>query len=276
MAISLTFHVPTEANPSSILSLIKLMARKNLTFHSVKQLLQFTNDQGIGSRTEIQILATSCGLLEKTKGKIRLSKVGQAVAELSSNVQPDVVHYLLYSSWTEDHPTVKTRLWSYRRVCDMFWDRSPVDIMDFLDPLVEGIHNRISSEFDNLQDHELGAASFSRKSVRGVRKWLEALIPPCIEGNTFLKRHFCTPELMLLALGWVGKQADEEVGIDLLLTPERREALCRICLLDATALDRSLDYMLPIYPDVIREGTKAGVYGRFVHLVKWPEITDLL
>jgi hypothetical protein len=252
------------------------MAVQDLAFASVKELLQFTDDRGIGSRTEIQILATSCGLLDKTESEIRLSKVGLAVAELNSNVQPDIVHYLLYSGWTEDHSTVNARLWSYRQVCDMLWERSPVIVVDFVDPLVEGIHNRIRQDFSDPQDHQLEVASFSKKSVRGVRKWLEALTPPCIEERTFVKRRFCAPELMLLALGWVGRRTDGETGIDLLLTPDRREALCRICLLDPTALDRSLDYMLPIYPNVTREGTTAGVYGRFVRLIRWPEIADLL
>jgi len=59
----------------------------------------------------------------------------------------------------------------------------------------------------------------------------------------------------------------------MLLTPERREMLYRICLLEP-ALDRALDWMLPLYPQVI-PGTRAGIYGRFVRLHKLPELSDL-
>ncbi len=51
--------------------------------------------------------------------------------------------------------------------------------------------------------------------------------------------------------------------------------LSRACLLEPTALDRALDWMLPLYPQVIEPGTHAGVYGRFVRLRKMPELSDL-
>jgi len=82
--------------------------------------------------------------------------------------------------------------------------------------------------------------------------------------------------LLLLALGYVAQQTEAEIGIDLLLTPERREMLCHVCLLEPAALDRALDWMLPLYPQVIEPGTRAGVYGRFVRLHKMPELSDLI
>ena len=92
----------------------------------------------------------------------------------------------------------------------------------------------------------------------------------------FRKRYYCPPELALLSAGWVARSLNGEIGIDFLLTPERREAMCRLCVLDQSALDRVLDWMLPMYPNVIRPGTSAGAYGRFLHFHKWPEVSDLL
>jgi len=252
------------------------MEREDRQFATVKELLQFTNERGLGSRTEMQILAATCGLLDKSQNEIRLSETGHIIAQLSTSVQPDIVHYLLYSGWSKQEPAENTMLWSYRQVADSLWERSSVDVLDFASRLVEVIHNRIRQEFVELSIYDLGAESFSKKSVLGARKWLEALSPPVIEGDSFNRRHFCAPELTLLALGWVAKRTEGEVGVDLLLTPEHREVLCRICLLDPAALDRTMDYMLPTYPEVVREGTTAGVYGRFVRLHKWPEMTDLL
>lgn len=48
-----------------------------------------------------------------------------------------------------------------------------------------------------------------------------------------------------------------------------------ICLLEPAALDRALDWMLPLSPQVIEPGTRAGVYGRFVRLRKMPKLSDL-
>ncbi|MBN1877088.1 MAG: hypothetical protein JXA33_22890 [Anaerolineae bacterium] len=118
--------------------------------------------------------------------------------------------------------------------------------------------------------------SLSKFSLVGATHWLKALTPPVIENDIFTRRHFCPPELALLALGWVGQATNGDLCIDFLLTPERRESLCRICLLDPSALDRVLDWTLPLYPTVVQPGTGAGVYGRFVRFLRWPELRDLL
>jgi hypothetical protein len=140
-----------------------------------------------------------------------------------------------------------------------------------------GASNVMAEEIRNLiQESFKTDPSFSAKSIRGVRKWLEAITPPVMEDDLFSRRHFCPPELALLALGWVGQQSGGETGIDFLLTPERRNAVCRVCLLDPSALDRVLDWTLPLYPGVVRPGTSAGVYGRFIRFLKWPKLKDLL
>ena len=127
-----------------------------------------------------------------------------------------------------------------------------------------------------IEQTQKAAISLSRDSLRGAYHWLQALIPPVIEDEHFNQRYFCSPELMLLSIGWVAQQMDGEIGIDYLITPERRESICRLCLLEPSALDRVLDWMLPNYSDVVQPGTSAGTYGRFLRFLKWPEIGDLL
>ncbi len=112
------------------------------------------------------------------------------------------------------------------------------------------------------------------KAIR-INNWLEALVPPVIENNIFTRRSFCPPELTLLASGWVAQTMDGELDIDFLLTPPRREAICRLCLLEPNSLDNVLDWMLPNYPDIVQPGTSAGVYGRYLRFLKWPGVTDL-
>ncbi len=91
----------------------------------------------------------------------------------------------------------------------------------------------------------------------------------------FERRTFCPPELLLLAVGHVARQTEGELGIDLLLTPPRREAVCRLCLLEPAALDRALNWMLPLYPTIVVPGTTAGTYGRFLRFLRWPTLADV-
>jgi hypothetical protein len=274
MAGRLTFHIPQEAEPEAVLPLIEAMFFENRTFSTVKALLEFTDQRGLGNRTEIQILAKTCGLLEQEK-HIKLTSKAKAIAQLRNETQSDVVHYLLYTGWSSKEPTVHTRLWGYHQVVDALWQRSPINVLAMTNEIVTEIVNRTETAFGHLPTYE-GGASFSDKSIRGVRKWLENLNPSVInDEEEFERRYFCPSQLALLAAGWVARTTGGEIGIDLLLTPERREKISKLCLIDPTALDKVLDWMLPTYPEIIQPGTRAGAYGRFIRFRKWPQIEDL-
>lgn len=266
---SLKVHIPQEANPETLIPLLNLMYEGGINFPSVKSLLEFTHENGLGSRTEVQIFASTCGLLGRDKeGAISLSSEGEIIAQVKQEAKADLVHFLMYSRW-KDNSTENTELWAYREVVNFLWHRSPLDVLSASSVINEEVRNKALDRFGE-------DVSFSLKSVRGVRKWLEAVVPPVITSDRFVRRYFCPPELALLATGWVAQQTDGESGIDFLLTPERREMLCKLCLLDPTALDRVLDRTLPLYPNVLVPGTSAGVYGRFIRFLKWPEMSDLL
>lgn len=274
MASGLTFHIPQEAEPEVVLPLIEAMFFENRTFPTVKALLEFTDQSGLGNRTEIQILAKTCGLLEKEK-VIKLTSQAKAIAQLKRETQSDVVHYLLYTGWSSKEPTVNTRLWGYRQVVDSLWQKSPINLLDMTNELVTEIVNRTEETFGHLPIYD-GGASFSDKSVRGVRKWLESVNPTVInEKEDFERRYFCPSQLALLAVSWVARMTGGEVGIDLLLTPKRREVISKLCLIDPSALDKVLGWMIPIYPEIIQPGTRAGAYGRFIRFRKWPQIEYL-
>ena len=273
----LTFHIPQEGEPDKLIPLLEAMRTDDARFPTVGALLDFAQAQGLGGRTEMQILATACGLLRKdSDGYIVLSEAATVIAQQKPDIRPDLIHYLLYTGWQLDSPAANTILWSYREVTNSLWDKSSVNVVSIANVIAEEVNNHTRKVFTGIPGYDLGMVSFSPKSIRGVRKWLEALTPPAIENNTFTRRYFCPPELTLLATSWVAQTMGGEADIDFLLTPERREAICRLCLLDPSALDKVLDWMLPFYPDIVRPGTGAGVYGRFLHYLKWPEMKDLL
>jgi hypothetical protein len=256
---------------------LKAIREEGVSFPSAKDLQTFAKEQGLSTRIEIQHLAIAASLLEKDDNeKIVLSQKGEIVTSLKSNLQADIVHFFLYVAWRFNQPEQNSFLWSYREVVDSYWDQAIVNVVETANLIAEEINNRTQTIFSGVDGYNLGEVSFSPKSIRGVRKWLEALTPPVIENDIFTRRNFCPPELTLLVLGWVAKLMDGEIGIDFLLTPPRREAICRLCLIELNDLDSVLDWMLPNYAEIVQPGTSAGVYGRYLRFLKWPEISDLI
>ena len=273
----ITFHVPTEGGPEKLLPLLGAIQEEQATFSSAKHLGDFARERGLGDRIETQILARAAGLLKKNQqGQITLSQEAQTITQLKSSLQADIVHYLLYTIWQPSQPAQNSFLWSYRQVVNSYWLRGKAQVVETANIIAEEINNQTQSVFVGVAGYNFGEVSFSAKSIRGVRKWLEALIPPVIEDNIFTRRTFCPPELTLLAAGWVAETMEGEPGIDFLLTPPRREAICQLCLLEANALDSVLDWMLPHYPEIVQPGTTAGVYGRYLRFLRFPEITNLV
>jgi len=265
-----TFHVPQEGAPENLIPLLEAAHVENVRFRSVADLSEFALARGLSPRTEVHTLASTCGLLDRTSdGAIVLAPAAHAIVQAKPEVRADLIHYLLYTGWRADSPATGTILWSYREVTDALWRKAPISLRGLGNVIAEEVRNRIQEVFDC-------DPSFGPKSIRGVRKWLEALRPPVLENDTFSRRYFCAPELALLAVGWVLKTTGGDPGTDFLLTAARREAICRVCVLDLTALDRVLDWMLPIYPTVVRPGTGAGVYGRCLYFQKHPDLRDVV
>lgn len=275
----LTFHIYTEGSPQNLLPLFRVMFEQDLTFDTIEDLRAFTKDLGLSAAKQMNNLAEWIGLLEKNQqGKFALSERGKILVQLKPTIQVDIVHYLLYTAWQSTHPEQNAPLWSYRQVVDTYWKYNQVDVVSTASQMAEEINNNTSVVFAEVPGYSFSQVSFSNKSIRGVRTWLDALNPPVIDEatNIFTRRHFCPPELLLLAMGWVAQQTEGEIGIDFLLTPARRELICLVCLLEPNAIDSVLDWVLPKYSKLILHGTSAGVYGRFVRFLKWPELMDLL
>lgn len=266
---AVTVHIPPDAEPDKLIPLLNLMQVNSVGFESVGELLAYTDEQGLGRRSELHLFAEICDLLKRdVSGTIQLTATGQAIATARPEIQADLVHFQVYTGWNDQLPRDKTESWAYRRVVDALWQRAPINMQEIAYLISEEVTNSALDVFEE-------SVSFSSKSMRGMRKWLEALSPPAIENNHFTRRSFCHPELLLLSTGYVAQSSEAELGIDMLLTPQRREAICRLCVLDPAALDRALDWMVPAYPAVVVPGTSSGTYGRFLRFHKWPGFADL-
>src|SRR5690606_5945800 len=93
----------------------------------------------------------------------------------------------------------------------------------YLDRLVGEVINIAQRQFSEMGIGQIDGVSFSRKSLRGVQNWLEAVHPPVIESNTFKRRSFCSPELVIMAIGYSLRDEINTTGLDILLSPQKRE-----------------------------------------------------
>lgn len=262
----LSFHIRHEVTPDRCGAVLSAIAEGRPYQHVLQ-----------GDRQEARL--RQLGLIAGQA----LSAEGQALVQVCRQkpaLWGDLLHFLHYTRWSLREPTTHGFSWIYRQFTQLLWRANQALVDDaFLKPAVGALIGAVEAEpaFTDAigSKTRAGAVSLSTASLSGALSWLDALQPPVMSGQQFTRRFFCPPELLVLALGWVAQTSGGELGIDLLLSPERREALCLLCLLDLAALDRSIDWALPLYAGCIRPGTRAGAYGRFVRLVRWPQLADL-
>lgn len=266
-----TLHVDPVCSSANLLTLLDVLCRdRHDTFATAGDLVaRVRADYEFTDRTEPVWIAHLVGLLEKDGQRYGLSETAHAIHAMRPAVRADVLHFLL---WTASHEEGRGISWAYRAVGGWLWEHGSV----LLTP----------STAKGLVADTLAAApaafpsaalfSFSGKSVLGMRHWLALLAPPVLHGDEFRRREVCSRELLLLAIGEVARADGAAVGTDLLLTPERRADICRICLIELALLDRRLDQMIPTYPRLISPGTRAGAYGRFVRLHTMPKVGALV
>jgi hypothetical protein len=263
--MTLSFHIRHEVRPERVKELFLCIAVEDSFEHI----------------TQLERQLTYLRQLQLVEGTL-LSVAGQLIYELykaKSDLWGDLLHFIQYTLWQQTGPELNGFSWTYRNLSDYFWQLGSASEINhaFFEPIVSTLINRVeNSPCFEIEQTRKAAISISRDSLRAGYYWLGELVPPVIDNNGFTRRYFCPPELTLLSTGWVAQQTEGELGIDFLLTPERREMICKVCLLDLSALDRVLDWTLPLYPEVIAAGTSAGVYGRFLRFLKWPEMSDLL
>ena len=228
-------------------------------------------DYDFTDRSEPLSLARLLNLLVAHNGGLALSPAARAIAEMRPANRADMLHFLLATAWREGTDPGLGCAWAYRAFCDRLWSRGTVTL--------DAVETRraVAELLDEAQAAfpEVRLAALSPKSVLGMRKWLEPLDPPVLVGDAFRRREICSSELLLLAIGHVAAEDGAELGIELPMTPARREAICRLCLLEPAALDRALDRAIPAFPALIEPGTRAGAHGRFIRLKTAPTIEAL-
>ena len=275
-APGLTFHLPPDARLRYLLNLCAALQQLGNPACKTRIALIARARQAaeIPKRQEVGDFAHRLGLIEHVPEGWQLSPLAFQILLHEHPVQRDLMHYLAYSAWTWETASTAP-FWSYQHTVDYLWTCSRVDLSTHTHDLVEEVRVSSRTTFEGYPNYVAERVVYNIHSVRGVLSWLRELDPPVIVERLFARRQTCSAELIALALGQAARQAGIGAGNDLLLSQERREAVCRICLLEPGYLDRLLDWAIPRFPELLAPGMRGGSYGRSVRLLRLPAVEDL-
>jgi hypothetical protein len=264
---TLNFHVRHEVTPERAWGVLDAIAN-GLDYAHITQ-----SDRQISRLRQLDLL-TGKGVPQLTQMGIELHRIGQRRPELIG----ELFHFLHYSRWRPNDPTEDTMFFTYRDYCELLYEEKTIDLNTRRDRFSAEMTYRISNApcfVELLSNLAKGAVSLSKNSLMGIEHWLEKLSPEVIANDQFNLRHYCPPELLLMAFGYVTEMTNAQLGIEQPLTDERRKMLCSLCLIDDSVLNQILEWLYPEFPDHIQPGTSTGSYGQFVRLLKLPNLKDL-
>jgi hypothetical protein len=219
-------------------------------------------------RLEALITARDLGLVDRSE--YALSDNGRALGKLEigkPELFPDIVHGLQYTLWDQHSQGSNCFSWSYRAFCEMLWNSGTQDITDRRD-MASSVESRARTEFGSPE------MAFSPKSIGGALLWLAELEPRVfVENDTrFTRRSFCAPELFVLGVDFVYRIQGIDHGTNLLLSEDRRDTVCQVCLLEPGGFDRVLEYAVSQF-DYLEAGLGGG-WGRYLTLRRVPRLED--
>jgi hypothetical protein len=239
MAKASGFHVRHDLQPVFTYELLMLLHASSEG--QTKEMLQasaLSQGYALRQRKDYGKLLNSLedlGVIVKQHKTVSLSPIGQIIAEISSyqrHLLAELIHFLYYTLFETDKNARSS--WSYRTVCNHLWMTAPATLNR--DRLVNIVVQNAKSEFGE------NSISFSTQSVMGILYWIESLHPACmdISGRVFTRRLYCPIEMFTLALQHV-YQCYRAGGMSVLLTPEIRQQVCRICLIVPEAFQEMLE-----------------------------------
>ncbi len=264
---TLNFHVRHEVTPERVWGVLDAIATGMDYLHITQ------SDRQISRLRQLRLLSGK-GTPHLTEDGRDLHRIGQRRLDLVW----ELLHFLHYSRWRPTDPTADTMYFTYLDYCNLLYEGKAIDLDNERDRLTAEMTQRISNApyfVDMLSDLAKGAVSLSKNSLVGVEHWLTKLSPEVLANDRFEVRQYCSPELLLLALGYVTEMTSAQLAIEQPLTDERREMLCRTCLIDDSVLNQMLDWLYPEYPSLVQPGTSTGRYGQFVRLLKLPSLKDI-
>jgi hypothetical protein len=217
---TLNFHVRHEVTPDRVWDVLTAIGNGT----EIEHVTQF--DRQLSRLRQLGLLTP--------KGEVKLTENGHEILRIGSRrleIVWDLLHFLHFVRWQPSKPTEDTMFFTYSEYCNLLYSKREVDLTAQREILAAEMTSRVTSSSyfaDELSKLAKGAVSLSVNSLSGVEHWLEKLTPEVIINKRFLLRHYCSPELLLIALGYITEVTDSQLGIEQPLSEDRRELLCHI------------------------------------------------
>jgi hypothetical protein len=277
------FHVRHNAKPTTVKEVLLLLDGHDDS--SIDEMLVVGKEHGytIGTTAKsaqaikegpVQT-ARDLGLVEP--GRYALTKMGQQLVrlvQLKPKTASEFLHVMHYSTWIPEHPEHLCFCWSYMTVCDALWESSPTQID----------RNQLASQLADVARGQFGITdvSLSKDSIQGILNWLVELDPGVLEKKKLDKkevtiltrRAFCPAETFVLAIDYFYQRQGIDYQTNLLLDTSKRDAICKVCMLDPTGFESALDWACGQF-DFLSEGTSGG-WGRYLLLARPPTLADFM
>lgn len=271
------FHVRHNARPALVQDILKILAgSENLTLDDVMKIGSERGYQiGTVVRSQQSIKENSIQALRDLRlveaNSLTLTTLGEDIVRLLQNKPGcwgDVMHALFYTLWNPSREAENCFSWSYRTACDRLWELGST----FLDrrQLVSFVSESAMAKFNTNR------VSFSKDSMQGILQWIDQLQPPVLSGNNsnFNRRTFCPPETFSLAVDYLYCYEGVDYQTNLLLDTDKRDLICKFCLLDPGAFESVFDWASGQYP-FLHRGSSGG-WGTYILLARQPQIRDFL
>jgi hypothetical protein len=266
---TLNFHVRHEVNPERAWGVLDALMNE-VEYDHITQY-----DRSLSRLRQLGLVANKGEPVPSEDGR-ELHRIGLK----RPDVAWDIMHFLHYIRWNPSTPTTDTMFYTYQEYCSLLHSRRNVNLGANREAFAVELNSQITaSEYfrEEISNLAKGAVSLSANSLLGVEHWLSKLSPEVLpEKGNFALRHYCSPELLLMAFRYVTEITEAQLGLEQPLSQDRRDVLCRICLIEDSSLDQILDWLFPEYPEFIQPGTTTGSYGRFVRVLEKPTLKDLL
>jgi hypothetical protein len=271
----LMFHVRHNARPYLVKEVLQILeGNDSLTMDDI---LDIGKQRGFQVGTQVRSaqslkenpiqVSRDLGLIADTA--LYLTHSGQQMAKLlqcKPAVFSEVMHVLHYTLWKPVRREENCFSWSYRTACDQLWESGSIAIDR--GQLVSYVSETAMEKFNTSR------VSFSKDSLRGILQWLAEVEPPVLDSKdkVFTRRTFCPPETFVLAADFLYRLEDADYQTNLLLDQDKRDAICKVCLLEPTAFDSAFDWAAG-QCDFLQRGTSGG-WGSYILLTRQPRIQE--
>jgi hypothetical protein len=277
------FHVRHNAKPTTVKEVLLILDGRDDI--SIDDMLEIGKECGYTIGTTAKSaqsvrenpVQTARDLRLVESDKYVLTDMGRGLVQLL-HLKPKTVneflHFLHYSAWTPGTPEVRCFSWSYMTACNLLWEFGTVPID----------RNQLAAQLADMARERFGVSnvSLSKDSVQGILNWLDELDPPVLEKRklakketTFLsRRKFCPPETFVLAIDYIYQRQAISYQTNLLLDTDKRDAICKVCMLEPSNFDATLDWACGQF-DFLNQGTSGG-WGRHVTLARVPALEDFM